>query len=173
MKKQTKSKKAGSSRKAEKPTAAKAPRTKERDPRLPAAGTTLTRTYKGKELKVAVLEDGFRFEGEEYRSLSALASHITGAASINGVLWFGLTGRNAATPSEPAAPADTKPTKKARKPRAVAQRDPPAPKCESGTGCTNPAEFGVPIGGGSTLLCGACVDAAEDVTRADCVALDA
>jgi hypothetical protein len=32
------------------------------------------------------------------------------------------------------------------------------------------AKFGVPIGGGSTLLCGARVDAAKDVTRADCVA---
>jgi len=94
-KKQTKSKKAASSRKTE--TTAKTPRTKTSDARLPAPGTMLTRTYKGRELKVAVLEGGFRFDGETYRSLSALAMKITGYGAVNGVSWFGLTKR-AATP---------------------------------------------------------------------------
>ncbi len=112
MKKQTKSKNAGSSRKSEK--AAKAPRTKARDPRLPAPGTTLTRTYKGKELKVAVLEDGFRFEGETYRSLSSLAAKITGYGAINGVGWFGLTKR-AATPKTESAKETETPAATAKK----------------------------------------------------------
>lgn len=38
--------------------------------------------------RVTVLEDGFRYDGWEFRSLSKLASEITGAASINGVLWM-------------------------------------------------------------------------------------
>lgn len=66
---------------------------KERDPRLPAAGTTLTRTYKGKDYRVDVREIGFCHEGQEFSSLTALAAHITGAKSINGMLWFGLTKR--------------------------------------------------------------------------------
>ncbi len=78
-----------------------------RDPRLPAPGTTIVRPYKGKDVKVAVLEDGFRWEGKAYRSLSALASAITGAKSINGFLWFRLTGTADATA--------TKPTKRATK----------------------------------------------------------
>jgi hypothetical protein len=64
-KKQTK--KAGKARKASNSAPAagapSAPRARQRDPQLPAAGTTLTRTYKGKDFKVAVLEDGFRYDG--------------------------------------------------------------------------------------------------------------
>jgi len=115
MKKQTKSKKAGSSRKAEKPAAAKSPRTKERDPRLPAAGTTLTRTYKGKELNVAVLEEGFRHDGRDFRSLTALAREITGYPAISGPAFFRLTGPKGVA-SEP-KPVEKPPTKKARAPK--------------------------------------------------------
>ena len=101
MTKQPKTKKAGSSRKAPKKAAAKTARTKptkaptkrKRDPRVPAPGTVLTREYKGKTIRVTVLEEGFRWERKEYRSLSALAAAITGAKSINGFLWFRLTGR--------------------------------------------------------------------------------
>jgi hypothetical protein len=134
MKKQKQTKKAGSSRKAPKTPAAalppKTPRTRERDPRLPAAGTVLTRPYKGKDLKVTVLADGFRFDGKEYRSLSALASAATGAASINGFLWMGLTGRKAATPKprseteSPAVPTNTRAPKKGGAKVRRAGRDP-------------------------------------------------
>ncbi len=62
----------------------------QRDPRLPKPGTTLERVYKGKKLLVHVLEDGFEYEGKPYRSLSALAQHITGAKAINGYLFFQL-----------------------------------------------------------------------------------
>jgi hypothetical protein len=62
----------------------------QRDPRLPKPGTTLERVYKGKKLLVRVLEDGFEYEGRPFKSLSALAQHITGAKAINGYLWFRL-----------------------------------------------------------------------------------
>lgn len=41
-------------------------------------GTQLTREYKGKTVVVTVLEDGFAFNGQKYRSLSAAAKAITG-----------------------------------------------------------------------------------------------
>jgi hypothetical protein len=57
------------------------------DPRLPAPGTILTRVYKGKTLQVQVLRQGFAFDGELYKSLSAVAKVITGA-HCNGFLFF-------------------------------------------------------------------------------------
>jgi hypothetical protein len=62
---------------------------RERDSRLPKAGTTLERIYKGKKLLVTVTADGFEFQGKPYRSLSALAKHITGQI-VNGYVWWGL-----------------------------------------------------------------------------------
>lgn len=67
--------------------------TKARDPRIPAAGTTIEKTYKGKVLKVEVLEAGFRFEGKDWSSLTAIAMAVTGAKSINGPLFFGIAKR--------------------------------------------------------------------------------
>lgn len=64
-----------------------------RDKRLPPPGSTVTRTYKGGELEVSVLEDGFEFEGERFKSLSAAAKAITGS-HCNGYLFFGLTEQN-------------------------------------------------------------------------------
>ncbi len=61
-----------------------------RDSRLPAAGTLLTRDFKGQTYVVKVLEDGFEYEGRQYRSLSAIAGEITGTR-WNGFLFFGLT----------------------------------------------------------------------------------
>ncbi len=78
-----------------------------RDPRLPAPGTTVVRPYKGRDIKVAVLEDGFRWEGKAYRSLSALASAITGAKSINGFFWFRLMGTADATTKKDVAGAES------------------------------------------------------------------
>ncbi len=57
----------------------------ERDPRLPAAGTVLEREHKGKKIRVTVLEDGFRYEGETYNSLSTIARVATGT------IWNGFT----------------------------------------------------------------------------------
>ena len=62
-----------------------------RDSRLPAPGTAIRRQYKGRTLVVKVLDTGFEFEGERYRSLSAIAKKVTGA-NWNGMHFFGLTG---------------------------------------------------------------------------------
>jgi len=61
------------------------------DLRLPLPGTVLTRTYRGKQVRVTVLSDSqFEFEGERYRSLTAVAKAVTGS-HWNGYLFFGLT----------------------------------------------------------------------------------
>ena len=59
------------------------------DPRVPLPGMLLTREYKGRELNVTVLPDGFEYEGEKYKSLSAVAKAITGSHT-SGFLFFGL-----------------------------------------------------------------------------------
>ncbi len=62
----------------------------EPDNRLPMAGTLLKRQYKGRAIQVRVLSRGFEFDGEVYRSLSAVARKVTGA-HWNGYHFFGLT----------------------------------------------------------------------------------
>jgi Protein of unknown function (DUF2924) len=57
------------------------------DPRLPPPGTILTRPYKGQQLHVQVLTDGFAFAGHVYPSLSAVAKAITGSHT-NGFHFF-------------------------------------------------------------------------------------
>jgi DUF2924 family protein len=52
-------------------------------------GTVLTRRYKGRTLQVEVLEHGFAWEGQTYRSLSALAKAVTGS-HCSGHFFFGL-----------------------------------------------------------------------------------
>ncbi len=61
-----------------------------RDKRIPPPGTVLLRNYKGQGIAVTVLEDGFEWEGREYRSLSAIAREAT-SAHWNGVRFFNLT----------------------------------------------------------------------------------
>jgi Protein of unknown function (DUF2924) len=53
-------------------------------------GTILTRRYKGRALQVEVLEHGFAWEGQAYRSLSAVAKAVTGS-HCSGHFFFGLT----------------------------------------------------------------------------------
>lgn len=134
--KKPKTTKAGKARKSPKTAAVapaaraekapRTPRTRERDPRLPAPGTVLTRKYKDREIRVTVLEDGFRWDGKEYRSLTAIARLATGYPAISGPAWFSLTERAATTP---------KPSKRREKPTAA---DPtatqePAPATVSAT----------------------------------------
>ena len=57
------------------------------DDRLPMPGTVITRRYKGENLQVHVLSSGFAYEGEVYRTLSAVAKAITGTHT-NGFLFF-------------------------------------------------------------------------------------
>lgn len=59
------------------------------DARLPLPGTILVREYKGRSVQVRVLENGFEFEGDVYKSLSAVAKAITGS-HCNGYLFFNL-----------------------------------------------------------------------------------
>jgi hypothetical protein len=59
------------------------------DRRLPMPGTLLTRDYRGKTIRVLVLEKGFEYEGRVYRSLSAIAKEVTGT-HWNGFGFFRL-----------------------------------------------------------------------------------
>ena len=52
-------------------------------------GATLIREWRGETHTVSVLEDGFRWNGEHYRSLSMIARQITGAR-WSGPRFFGL-----------------------------------------------------------------------------------
>jgi hypothetical protein len=52
-------------------------------------GTRLMRKWQGRTYEVAVLDDGFSWQGKKYRSLSAIARKITGTARA-GPLLFGL-----------------------------------------------------------------------------------
>lgn len=59
------------------------------DPRNPIIGTRLVREWKGAEYTVTVLKDGFDWQGQRFKSLSAIAKTITGT-SWNGYRFFGL-----------------------------------------------------------------------------------
>src|SRR5713226_6850671 len=48
-----------------------------RDRRLPAPGTLLTRQFEDRRIVVKVLEDGFEYQSQHYRSLSAVAREVT------------------------------------------------------------------------------------------------
>src|SRR5262249_37223849 len=65
---------------------------RERDPRIPPAGTVLERDHNGDRIRVKVLEDGFLYKGRNFRSLSAVAKEATGTV-WNGLLYFGLAKR--------------------------------------------------------------------------------
>lgn len=67
----------------------------DRAARAPASlspGTTLLRDWQGETHRVEVLADGFRWRGERYRSLSVIATRITGTR-WSGPRFFGLRGR--------------------------------------------------------------------------------
>ena len=61
----------------------------ETDHRLPPPGSIITRAYKGAELQVRVLAEGFEFAGEVYKTLSGAAKAITGQ-HCNGFHFFRL-----------------------------------------------------------------------------------
>jgi len=63
-----------------------------RDLRLPPAGTSLVRNYKDRQIEVRVLETGFEFDGERYKSLTAIAKVVTGT-HCNGFRFFKLGGK--------------------------------------------------------------------------------
>ena len=55
-------------------------------------GTTVSRMWKDHEVRATSVEGGWEHEGTTYRSLSAVAKHVTGS-HWNGKLFFGLTRR--------------------------------------------------------------------------------
>ena len=52
-------------------------------------GATLRREWQGSEVVVTVIDDGFTWDGRQFRSLSAVASAIAGS-KWNGPRFFGL-----------------------------------------------------------------------------------
>ena len=62
----------------------------QRDHRLPSPGGTITRLYKGQQLHVTVLQNGFAYGGQVFASLSAVAKAVTGS-HCNGFHFFRLT----------------------------------------------------------------------------------
>ncbi len=54
-----------------------------------AAGTVLVRDWHGQQIRVTVIADGYELNGRTFRSLSAIARHVT-QTRWNGRLWFGL-----------------------------------------------------------------------------------
>lgn len=67
----------------------------------PVPGMVLRREYKDRVLLVRVLPKGFEFEGEIYRSLTAIAKKVTGA-NWSGQHFFGLPRSRTATREEAA-----------------------------------------------------------------------
>lgn len=67
----------------------------------PAAGTKMTRTYDGKDHVVETTAEGYRYDGQDYKSLTAVAKKITGYPSISGPAFFKTQG----APKEPTATA--------------------------------------------------------------------
>jgi hypothetical protein len=65
------------------------------DERPPPPGTVLTRKYKGTEIQVKVLANGFEYAGEVHGSLSAVAKAITGN-HCNGYHFFKLNTKDGA-----------------------------------------------------------------------------
>jgi hypothetical protein len=70
--------------------------TRKRDPRIPHPGTTITRHFAGTDHVVRVLDNGFEYRGERYRSLSAVAIKICGT-KCSGFNFFGEALANGGT----------------------------------------------------------------------------
>lgn len=51
------------------------------DPQLPPPGNIVERQYKGKMIRVIVLQEGFEYEGRSYKSLTAIAKEVSGSPS--------------------------------------------------------------------------------------------
>ncbi len=59
------------------------------DKRLPPPGNCIQRVYKDRIIQVIVLDDGFEFDGQKYKTLSAIAKFVTGS-HVNGFHFFQL-----------------------------------------------------------------------------------
>jgi hypothetical protein len=65
-------------------------------PPLPRTGTVLVREWQGTTHHVTIVNDGFLWNGQTHRSLSAIARAITGA-KWNGPRFFGMRERSIKT----------------------------------------------------------------------------
>lgn len=63
---------------------------RQRDNRLPAPGSIITKTYRGKTIEVKVLDNGFEYEGKVFKSISRVAMTIV-KRQISGYVFFGFT----------------------------------------------------------------------------------
>ena len=61
----------------------------ERDGRLPAPGTKMTKNHKDQAHEIVFLEDGVELDGQRFATVSAAAKFLTGTAT-NGYAFFGL-----------------------------------------------------------------------------------
>ena len=59
------------------------------DQRLPPPGSMLHRDYKGRQIRVLIVNNGFEYEGQLFKSLTAVANAITGS-HVNGFQFVGL-----------------------------------------------------------------------------------
>ncbi len=71
---------------------AKAPAKPRVDPKALLPGSVLTRVWHEQRIRVRVLEQGFEWDDQVFKSLSAVARAVTGA-HWNGRLFFGLSKR--------------------------------------------------------------------------------
>jgi hypothetical protein len=69
---------------------------KTRAARVPIAGTRLIREWQGLQHCVTIQTDGFEYQGQRYKSLSAIARQITGTR-WNGWVFFGLKSHRGAS----------------------------------------------------------------------------
>ena len=58
----------------------------------PMVGTTITKEYRGKLHEVLVVNGGFSYNNETYKSLSAIATKIAGT-KWNGLKFFAVGGK--------------------------------------------------------------------------------
>jgi hypothetical protein len=66
-----------------------------RDAKSPRVGSVITRQYRGEQIVVTVLDDHtYEYRGATYRSLSAIATAVTGA-HCSGPAFFNLRGKEA------------------------------------------------------------------------------
>ena len=56
----------------------------------PPVGTSISRTWRGREVTATRTPDGWEHDGVVYRSLSGLAKAVSGS-HVSGRAWFGLT----------------------------------------------------------------------------------
>ena len=63
---------------------------KTKDSRIPPVGSVISKTYRGQQVEVKVLENGFEYKGKVYKSISRVAMTIT-KRQISGYVFFGLS----------------------------------------------------------------------------------